>query len=95
MGDQEWQARPHAEEPELQRDKHRVLELVRGGEVIMARCCPKTSRPTTNATLIGGLSCRARYIGKIAPCALCTDNGRFLDGRFLSQKLTSFAKLRL
>ena len=40
-------------------------------------CCPKTSRPTTNSTLICELSCRARYAGKIAPCVSCTDNGRY------------------
>ena len=40
-------------------------------------CCPKTSRPTTNSTLICELSCRARYAGKIAPCVSCTDNGCF------------------
>ena len=45
-------------------------------------CCPKTSRPTTNSTLICELSCRARYAGKIAPCVSCTDNGRFMDGAF-------------
>ena len=38
-------------------------------------CCPKTSRPTTNSTLICELSCCARYAGKIAPCVSCTDNG--------------------
>ena len=42
-------------------------------------CCPKTSRPTTNSTLICELSCRARYAGKIAPCVSCTDNGRFVS----------------
>src|SRR5262245_53850933 len=39
--------------------------------------CPKTFWPTTNSTLIGGLSFCARGGGSMAPLASCTNNGRF------------------
>ena len=45
---------------------------------ILSACCAKTSSLTTNLTLICVLSFRARDIGKIAPFASCTDNGRIL-----------------
>jgi len=54
-------------------------------------CCPKTSRPTTNSTLICELSCRARYAGKIAPCVSCTDNGRILLANQLQSSGSTFS----
>ena len=40
--------------------------------------CPKTFWPTTNSTLIGGLSFCARGGGSMVPLASCTNNGRLL-----------------
>jgi hypothetical protein len=54
-----------------------------GYEALRSVCCPKTSWPTTNSTLICGLNICARCTGKIAPLVLCPDNGRILLANLL------------
>src|SRR5215510_2384142 len=48
------------------------------GEVIPSACCPQTSHPTTNLTLISALSFCAPHAGENAPRGACRDNGRIL-----------------
>jgi hypothetical protein len=55
------------------------VHLANGGcEALLSTRRPKTSWPTTNSTLIYGLSFRTGYVGSIAPFVVCADNGRIL-----------------
>ena len=49
-----------------------------GCEAILSVWCRKTSRPTTNATLIDGLSCCTGLCTKIGLRSAYRFNGRFL-----------------
>ena len=61
---------------ERQRQRRPLTHMRLRGEPFA--CRPKTSRPPTNSTLIGALSCCVRSAGNMAPRVACTDNGRIL-----------------
>src|SRR4029453_11922925 len=53
-----------------------------GCEAILSVCCRKTSRPTTNSTLIDGLSCCTGSGAKMGLRSACLFNGRILCWKY-------------
>ena len=48
-----------------------------GGEILLPACCPTTSRPWANSTLIDGLSFCARPDAEMGLLVVCTDSRCF------------------